>query len=171
MGVHHVCVCQFPCQCWELNLGPLEEQPVLFTLEPSLWPPSLLILSFCTYVMVDICLAQGVGLLGNVALAIPTISPASLSTPTATTCSLALSHWGASAQYTWAPPESERGGGRGSWCRWVGVSHFHHLSSKVHCSVFLASRHGPQNIYTHGLVSYLYQSHGAGTTRSLISPS
>jgi hypothetical protein len=25
-------------ECWELNLGPLEEQPVLLTAEPSLQP-------------------------------------------------------------------------------------------------------------------------------------
>jgi hypothetical protein len=28
--------CELPCGCWELNLGPLEEQPVLLTMEPSL---------------------------------------------------------------------------------------------------------------------------------------
>jgi hypothetical protein len=27
-----------PCDCWKLNLGPLEEQSVLFTAEPSLQP-------------------------------------------------------------------------------------------------------------------------------------
>ena len=27
-----------PCDCWELNSGPLEEQPVLLTSEPSLQP-------------------------------------------------------------------------------------------------------------------------------------
>jgi len=27
------------CGCWELNPGPLEEQPVLITTEPSLQPP------------------------------------------------------------------------------------------------------------------------------------
>jgi hypothetical protein len=27
-----------PCGCWELNLGPLQEQPVLLTTEPSLQP-------------------------------------------------------------------------------------------------------------------------------------
>lgn len=26
-----------PCGCWELNTGPLEEQPVLLTTEPCLW--------------------------------------------------------------------------------------------------------------------------------------
>jgi hypothetical protein len=27
-----------PCGCWELNLGPLEEQSVILTTEPSLQP-------------------------------------------------------------------------------------------------------------------------------------
>jgi hypothetical protein len=31
--------CELPCWCWELNLDPLEEQPVLLTTEPSLQPP------------------------------------------------------------------------------------------------------------------------------------
>ena len=30
--------CELPCGCWELNPGPLEEQPVLLTAEPSLQP-------------------------------------------------------------------------------------------------------------------------------------
>jgi hypothetical protein len=30
--------CQPSCGCWELNLGPLEEQPVLLTTESSLQP-------------------------------------------------------------------------------------------------------------------------------------
>jgi hypothetical protein len=28
--------CELPCVCWELNLGPLEHQPVLSTMEPFL---------------------------------------------------------------------------------------------------------------------------------------
>ena len=28
---------ELPCGCWELNLGPLEEQPVRLATEPSLW--------------------------------------------------------------------------------------------------------------------------------------
>ena len=32
--------CEPPCGCWELNLGPLEEQSVLLTAEPSLQPSS-----------------------------------------------------------------------------------------------------------------------------------
>jgi hypothetical protein len=27
---------ELPCECWDLNLGPLGEQPVLLTTEPSL---------------------------------------------------------------------------------------------------------------------------------------
>ena len=31
--------CEPPCGCWELNSGPLEEQAMLLTSEPSLQPP------------------------------------------------------------------------------------------------------------------------------------
>jgi hypothetical protein len=37
--------CELPCGCWELNPGPLEEQPVLSTAEPSLQPQALEILN------------------------------------------------------------------------------------------------------------------------------
>ena len=37
--------CELPCGCWEVNPGPLEEQPVLLTTEPSLPPPGLFILN------------------------------------------------------------------------------------------------------------------------------
>ncbi|KAM7334462.1 hypothetical protein ACRRTK_007782 [Alexandromys fortis] len=30
--------CEPPCVCWELNSGPLEEQAMLLTSEPSLQP-------------------------------------------------------------------------------------------------------------------------------------
>jgi hypothetical protein len=30
--------CEPPCGCWELESGPLEEQPVLLATEPSLQP-------------------------------------------------------------------------------------------------------------------------------------
>ena len=30
--------CEPPCGCWELNSGPLEEQSMLLTSEPSLQP-------------------------------------------------------------------------------------------------------------------------------------
>lgn len=32
--------CELPCRCWELNPGPLKEQPVLSIAEPSLQPPN-----------------------------------------------------------------------------------------------------------------------------------
>lgn len=32
--------CELPCGCWELNPGPLQEQPVLLATEPSLQPLS-----------------------------------------------------------------------------------------------------------------------------------
>jgi hypothetical protein len=36
--------CEPPYGCWEFNSGPLEEQSVLLTSEPSLQPPNLLLL-------------------------------------------------------------------------------------------------------------------------------
>ena len=30
--------CESPCECWELSVDPLHEQPVLLTSEPSLQP-------------------------------------------------------------------------------------------------------------------------------------
>jgi hypothetical protein len=33
------CSCELSRGYWELNLGPLEEQPVLLSVEPSLQPP------------------------------------------------------------------------------------------------------------------------------------
>jgi hypothetical protein len=30
--------CEPPCGCWDLNSGPLEEQSVLLTTDPSLQP-------------------------------------------------------------------------------------------------------------------------------------
>ena len=33
--------CELPCGCWQLDLGPLQEQPVLLTTESSLQPHSL----------------------------------------------------------------------------------------------------------------------------------
>jgi len=36
----HYSGCEPPCSCWELNSGPLEEQPVLLPAEPSLQPPN-----------------------------------------------------------------------------------------------------------------------------------
>jgi len=37
--------CEPPCGCWELNSGPLEEQSMLLTAEPSLQPQVLLFLT------------------------------------------------------------------------------------------------------------------------------
>jgi hypothetical protein len=34
----HIDDCEPPCGCWELNSGPLQEQPVFLTTEPSLQP-------------------------------------------------------------------------------------------------------------------------------------
>jgi hypothetical protein len=35
--------CEPPHGCWELNSGPLDEQPVLLTTEPSLQPKQLVL--------------------------------------------------------------------------------------------------------------------------------
>lgn len=34
---------ELPCGCWELKPGPLEEQPLLLTTEPSLQPANSLV--------------------------------------------------------------------------------------------------------------------------------
>ena len=36
--------CEPPCGCWEMNSGPLEEQAMLLTSEPSFQPPILVFL-------------------------------------------------------------------------------------------------------------------------------
>ena len=38
--------CEPPCGCWELNSGPLEEQSVLLTAEPSRQPPKAIFLKY-----------------------------------------------------------------------------------------------------------------------------
>lgn len=38
-GITVRCNFELPCGCWDLNSGPLEEQPVLLTAEPSLGTP------------------------------------------------------------------------------------------------------------------------------------
>jgi hypothetical protein len=38
--------CEPPCGCWELNSGPLEDEPVLLTTEPSLSSPKPLSFKF-----------------------------------------------------------------------------------------------------------------------------
>jgi hypothetical protein len=42
--------CEPTCSCWELNSRPLEEQPVLFTAEPSLQHPQLFLSVLCELV-------------------------------------------------------------------------------------------------------------------------
>jgi len=39
--------CEPPCGCRELNSGPLEEQSVLLTTEPSLQPPGVVFINHC----------------------------------------------------------------------------------------------------------------------------
>jgi hypothetical protein len=51
--------CELPYECWELNLGPLKEQPVLLTTEPSLQPHrsfDVMTNNFCTAVKCGISL-------------------------------------------------------------------------------------------------------------------
>ena len=43
--------CKPPCSCWELNSGPLEEQPGLLTSEPSLQP-----LVYCMHACIYVCI-------------------------------------------------------------------------------------------------------------------
>jgi len=53
--------CEPPCGCWELNSGPLEEQPVLLTTEPilqsNLFTLILCALVFCLHVCLSVCLS------------------------------------------------------------------------------------------------------------------
>jgi hypothetical protein len=48
--------CELPCGCWESNLRPLEEQPVLSIPELTLWPSQHTLAPFPR------CLAQGIQL-------------------------------------------------------------------------------------------------------------
>jgi hypothetical protein len=55
--------CEPPCHCWELDSGPLEEQSVLLTTEPSLLPLSDKMFkeinwyfSVCIYMCVCVCI-------------------------------------------------------------------------------------------------------------------
>jgi hypothetical protein len=50
--------CESPCGCWELNSGPLEEQLVLLTAEPSLQPQLFLINKFIRSVTVLVSFCQ-----------------------------------------------------------------------------------------------------------------
>ena len=48
--------CETPCGCWELNSGPLEEQSVLLTTEPSLQPNfKIPVILFHVYGCVSVC--------------------------------------------------------------------------------------------------------------------
>jgi hypothetical protein len=50
--------CEPPCGCWELNSGPLGEQPVLLTTEPPLTPPPSTFLPFflfCFFLFACFC--------------------------------------------------------------------------------------------------------------------
>lgn len=40
--------CDLPCECWELNLGPLEQQGGLLTSEPRLGPTQI---SYITWIL------------------------------------------------------------------------------------------------------------------------
>ena len=44
LGLELKTIGELPCGCWNLNLNPLEEEPMLLTSEPSLQP--FLLLSF-----------------------------------------------------------------------------------------------------------------------------
>jgi hypothetical protein len=46
--------CEPPRGCWELNSGPLEEQPVLLAAEPSL--QSLVFVIIIFYLLLGLCL-------------------------------------------------------------------------------------------------------------------
>ena len=45
--------CEPQCDCWELNSGPLKDQPVLLTTEPSLQPWHLFILKDILKAFID----------------------------------------------------------------------------------------------------------------------
>jgi hypothetical protein len=49
--------CEPPCGCWDLNSGPLEEQSVLLTTEPSL-QPDFDFLNLCTKHLVYVCVGE-----------------------------------------------------------------------------------------------------------------
>ena len=51
--------CEPSCGCWELNSGPLEEQSVLLTTEPSLQPPAYLFLRQDTVYIKNKCWGAG----------------------------------------------------------------------------------------------------------------
>ena len=45
--------CKLPCGCWELNSGPLEEQPMLLTVESSFQPLALHFLAIMHSTMIS----------------------------------------------------------------------------------------------------------------------
>ena len=45
--------CEPPCGCWELNSGPLEEQAMLLSTEPSLQPLIVFFKIYCIFI--DVC--------------------------------------------------------------------------------------------------------------------
>ena len=47
--------CELPCGCWELNPGPLEEQAMLLTSEPSLQPSNYVLIDFFASLYVICC--------------------------------------------------------------------------------------------------------------------
>lgn len=47
--------CELPCGCWELNLSPLEEQPVLLTVEQSLESHGHPFLLVCALLCIGTC--------------------------------------------------------------------------------------------------------------------
>jgi hypothetical protein len=53
--------CEPPCGCWDLNSGPLKEQSVLLTAEPSLQPlKNILRLYLYDYVYLHVCTCHGI---------------------------------------------------------------------------------------------------------------
>jgi hypothetical protein len=46
---------ELPCECWESNLGPLQEQEVFLTTEPSLLSP-LLRFTYFYFVCMNVCM-------------------------------------------------------------------------------------------------------------------
>jgi hypothetical protein len=44
-----------PCRCLELNLGPLQEQQVLLTPEPSLQPDFIVLTLYCSKTFQETC--------------------------------------------------------------------------------------------------------------------
>jgi hypothetical protein len=45
--------CELPCECWEMNPGPLEEQPVLLVIESWLYPLGLIFIIMLAGITLD----------------------------------------------------------------------------------------------------------------------